>query len=145
MIKVKIFIDYDHNAVSLAMQLIQMLQNDYEIICLDGRGKDPYPLIAHQMAKTVAGCSDARGILLCGTGIGMSIVANKIQGVYAHCCRTAEECEAFRQYNNGNVLCLGAKMTSLQQAKVIVDIFLSKDFCEENRKRISLIEQLFGE
>lgn len=142
--EMQIFLDYDRNATMLAVQLIPLLSQNVNIICLDGRGLKPYPLIAKNMAETVIRFPEARGILICGTGIGMSIVANKVPGIYAHCCRTANECAVFRRNNNGNILCLGEQFTSLKEAKELVDVFLSTKFCKEKENRIEMIEELFS-
>lgn len=139
----QVFIDYDHNAAEFAEQLIHQLSKKYEIICLGNKGREPYPVIARHMADTISKYTDARGILLCKTGIGMSIVANKVPGIYAHCCHTANECAIFRQNNNGNILCIGAQITPIQEAIEMADVFLNTNFCEEKRERIKLIENLF--
>lgn len=139
----KIFLDYDHNAILLAEQLISLLSQNVHITCLDGRGLKPYPLIAKNMAETVIRFPGSKGILICGTGIGMSIVANKIPGIYAHCCRTVNECAVFCRYNKGNILCLGEQFTPVNVAKDLVDVFLSTKFCKEKESRIEMIERLF--
>jgi len=141
----KVFLDYDHNATMLAEQLIPLLMQNVNIICLDGRGMTPYPLIAKKMAETIIRYPESQGILICGTGIGMSIVANRVPGIYANCCRTINECSIFRRDNKGNILCLGAQFTSLYEAKKLVDVFLATKFCEEKKNRIEMIEELFGE
>ncbi|MDR3277825.1 MAG: ribose 5-phosphate isomerase B [Oscillospiraceae bacterium] len=87
-----------------------------------------YPAIAAAAARAVASGAAERGILVCGTGIGMSIAANKINGVRAALCGDCFSAEMTRRHNDANVLCLGARVTGAGLALKIADIFLDTAF-----------------
>lgn len=102
-----------------------------------------YPLYAEEVAKSVASGEVEKGILICGTGIGMSIVANKIKGVRAALCPNNFMAEMARKHNNSNVLCLGQRVIGTDHALSIVDTFFNTDF-EGGRhsSRVELIKQI---
>ena len=87
-----------------------------------------YPDFGHAAALAVSQGECDRGILVCGTGIGMSIVANKHTGVRAAACETVEAAELSRKHNDANVLCIGERLTTWDEAQEIVRIFLKTDF-----------------
>ena len=87
-----------------------------------------YPLIAKTLATNVANKNPDRGILICGTGIGMSIAANKIKGIIAAHCTDIETARLSRQHNNSNVLTLGGRIINEEEAKKIVKIWLETKF-----------------
>lgn len=87
-----------------------------------------YPVFAEKAAKEVSDTENARGILICGSGIGVSIAANKVKGVRAALCMSAELAELSRRHNNANILCLGARYIDFETAKKITGIFLSTEF-----------------
>lgn len=100
-----------------------------------------YPLIAKKVCAKVLENSDSCGILICGTGIGMSITANRIPGIRAALCASEFQARATRQHNNANVLCLGERVTGLEIAKAIVEDFLSSNFeGGRHQRRLDLIE-----
>lgn len=94
---------------------------------LDGASCD-YPDIAEAVAKAVASGEYDRGLLFCGTGIGISIAANKVRGVRAAVCGDCFSAEMCRRHNNANVLALGGRVIGPGLALKIVDIFLSTGF-----------------
>ena len=100
-----------------------------------------YPLIAKNVAEKVASGVANRGILICGTGIGMSIAANKVQGIRAALCGDTYSARATRAHNDSNILCLGERVIGENLALDIVDIWLKTDF-EGGRhtRRIDMIE-----
>ena len=104
-----------------------------------------YPDIAAVVAAEVAGGRFDRGILLCGTGIGMSIVANKVPGIRAAMAGDAETARIGREHNDANILTLGGRVTSADRALAAVDAFLSTPFAGGRHKRrvdkISAIER----
>lgn len=83
-----------------------------------------------------------RGILLCGTGIGMSIAANRYHGVRAALCHNTETARLSREHNNANVLCLGGRVLTAEQAIEIVNVWLTAEFSgeERHRRRLGKIE-----
>ena len=102
-----------------------------------------YPDYAIPVAEAVVSGECEKGILICGTGIGMSIAANKVHGIRAAVCGDSFSAKATREHNNANVLCMGARVISEAKALEITDIFLDTPFSEEERhiRRISKIEK----
>ena len=96
-----------------------------------------YPLFAEQVAGAVSRGEAQRGILICSTGIGMSIIANKFRGVRASLCTSAHMGRMTRAHNDSNLLCLGGKITRTEEALAILDAWLDTPF-EGGRHRISL-------
>ena len=87
-----------------------------------------YPDYAKPVARAVASGEYDKGILICGTGIGMSIAANKIRGIRAAVCGDAFSARATREHNDANILCMGARVISEAKALEITDIFLDTPF-----------------
>lgn len=104
-----------------------------------------YPDFAVKVARSVAAGEYGAGILICGTGIGMSIVANKIRGIRAALSNLPVLAEYSRRHNDANILCLGGRILSPEQAIEIVHVWLSTDF-EGGRhaNRLNKIPQLTG-
>jgi len=102
-----------------------------------------YPDYALLVARAVASGEAALGVLVCGTGIGMSMAANRIPGVRAALCRTGYEARMARQHNDANVLCLGERVTGEGLAAEVLEAFLAADF-EGGRhgRRVEKIEAL---
>mgnify|MGYP004512115659 FL=1 len=101
-----------------------------------------YPAFGKAVAHAVADGECERGILICGTGIGMSITANKIPGIRCALCGDCFSAEATREHNDANILSLGARVVGTGLALKIVDTFLDTPFSEDARhiRRISKIE-----
>lgn len=87
-----------------------------------------YPDVAFSVAEAVAQGKFERAILLCGTGIGMSISANKVPGIRAAVCHDPYSAERSRKSNNAQIMCMGARVIGLELAKYLVDIWLDCDF-----------------
>jgi ribose 5-phosphate isomerase B len=104
-----------------------------------------YPDYAHLVADAVSKEEFNRGILICGTGIGMSITANKHKGIRAAVCESAEAARFTRLHNDANILCLGARITPWDRVEEIIKIFLTTKF-EGGRhaKRIQKIQNITG-
>jgi ribose 5-phosphate isomerase B len=102
--------------------------------------KADYPVIANTLASMIAQGQIERGILICGTGIGISIAANRHRGVRAALCHDVTTSRLVRQHNDANVLVLGARVLGPQVARECVEVFLSTSF-EEGRHR-RRVEQL---
>ena len=102
-----------------------------------------YPVYGRAVAKAVAAGEYELGILICGTGIGISITANKVPGVRAALCSDCFSAEATRLHNNANILALGARVLGEGLALKIVDTFLDTPFSNDERhiRRISMIEE----
>ncbi len=101
-----------------------------------------YPDYASKVAESVKAQGEL-GLLICGSGIGVSIVANRYKGVRAALCRSPKEAQLSRQHNNANVLCLGARINTMDSLKDIITAWLFAEF-EEGRhsERLALFENL---
>src|SRR3546814_9385458 len=108
----KILIGNDHGGYDLKLALIKYLQDEGYAVEDVGSHSDEmvrYPYYAAKVAGTVSKYSDCRGILICSTGIGMSIIANKFKGVRAALCSSSYQGRMTSAHNNSNVLCLGGR------------------------------------
>lgn len=126
----RLHIASDHAGVTLKAAISRRLaQQGYDIIDHGTASEDScdYPVFAHALCNAVEQ-ENGRGILICGTGIGMSMTANRHTGIRAALCTTELHARLTRQHNNANVLCLGARMTGDILALAIVDAFLDTDF-----------------
>ncbi len=103
-------------------------------------GSTDYPPYGHAVAREVAAGRVDYGVLVCGTGIGMAIAANRHSGVRAAVCHSSEEATYSRTHNNANILCLGARIISTAAAEEIMQIFLSTEF--EGGRHARRVEQL---
>ncbi len=103
-----------------------------------------YPVYAEKLCRAVVAGKYDRGILVCGTGLGMSIVANKIPGIRAALCNDCYCVEMARKHNDANVLCLGGRVLGDELAKRIVDIYMSVEFSgvEHHVRRLEMIKEL---
>ncbi|MFH1176837.1 MAG: ribose 5-phosphate isomerase B [Acidobacteriota bacterium] len=101
-----------------------------------------YPDLAHELARRLVGGEGERGVLVCGTGIGMAMVANRHPGVRAAVCHDAFTAEAARRHNDANVLCLGGRTTGPGVAIQILEIFLTTPFDGgRHERRLEKIER----
>ena len=138
----KIIIGSDHGGYNLKQVIIEHLNDiGYEIEdlgCYSTESCD-YPVIAKSVSEKVLE-SDAQGILVCGTGIGMSIAANRYDGIRASHCTDTFTARMTRMHNNSNILCLGERITGAGLALDIVDIWLNTEFeGGRHQKRIDMI------
>jgi len=108
--------------------VLKSLGLEYQDFGTDSPESTDYPDYAHKVAEAVSTNKAERGILVCGTGIGMSIVANKHNGVRAAAVESVEASRLSRQHNNANILCLGARITPWDKAQEIVKAFLTTPF-----------------
>jgi ribose 5-phosphate isomerase B len=127
----RVFLAADHAGFPLKGALAQHLrQQGIEVVDLGTHSPESvdYPDFAHKLAQAVAQDPSTFGILLCATGIGMSIAANKHRGIRAALAHDAYTAEMARRHNNANILCLGGKVTGEAVAKQMVDLFLATPF-----------------
>ena len=132
-----ILIGSDHRGFDLKGILRKHLTDlHYDVLDVGTHDKArcDYPMIAKSLVKTM---DHKKGILICGSGFGMSITANRTKGVHAVVPRTVKECEIARQHGNVNVLCIGADFTSDVESVKIVDTFLNTDYEELDDSRYS--------
>ena len=142
----KIAMGNDHAAVEMKMELKAYLEEQgIEIINVgtDTSERYDYPLAGYQVAKLVQEGKADFGIAICGTGVGISLAANKVPGIRAFPCSEPYSAAMGRRHNNANVLCLGARVVGVELAKMIVDSFLLAEF-EGGRHadRVALISKI---
>ncbi len=140
----KVAIGIDHNGMQIKNQIIEFLKNqNIEVIDLINENDplDDYPDYAFAVGETIARKEADLGILLCGTGIGMCIAANKIKGV--RCAHVSNENEAklSREHNYANIIALSAK-TNINDILSIIEAFITAEFTNEERhiRRIQKID-----
>lgn len=111
-----------------------------------GPERTDYPVYARLVARAVAAGECSRGILFCGTGVGISIAANKVKGIRAVVCSEPYSAKLSRQHNDTNILCMGSRVVGLELAKMIVDEWLAAEF-EGGRhsQRVKMIEDIESE
>jgi ribose 5-phosphate isomerase B len=140
-----VVIGSDHAGFDLKTAITRHLQEaDFEIKDLGARSQEScdYPLIAGDVCREVL-ASGNPGILICGTGMGMSMAANRFPGIRAALCTNEYLARMTRAHNNANVLCLGSRVLGDELAKSIVNVFLAADFeGERHQRRIEQIETL---
>jgi ribose 5-phosphate isomerase B len=133
----------DHAGVVLKAEIIEIIGE------VGGAGRDlgpadessvDYPDFAHAVAESVGSGEADRGVLICGTGIGMSLAANRHRGVRAALCHDAFTAEMARRHNDANVLCIGARSTGPGVAEQMVRIFLETTF--EGGRHLRRVEKI---
>lgn len=138
--KDKILIGNDHGGYTLKLALVKYLkEKGYEVEDIGSNSEEivRYPYYAAKVASEVAEGKAARGILICSTGIGMSIIANKFKGIRAALCSSSYQGKMTSAHNNSNILCLGGQCTGANEAADIVDNWLNTPY-EGGRHDISL-------
>ena len=144
--KKEIAIGADHAGFELKENIKKALEEyGYKVIDFGAHSADSvdYPLIAKEVATHVANKNPNKGILVCGTGIGMSIAANKVKGIIAALCNDVETAELARKHNNSNILTLGGRTTDPKVAKEIVKKWLETDFeGGRHQRRVQEIREL---
>ena len=144
--KMKIALGSDHGGYQLKENLKEYLKElDVEYIdfgCKSEKSVD-YPDIGFKVAIEVKSGKYDRGILICGTGIGMSVVANKVRGITASLCHDVFSARNTREHNDANILTLGARVIGVGLAKEIVKVWLNTKFCQKERhiNRLNKIKQ----
>lgn len=127
----RIALGCDHRGLKLKRAIVGLLEelgcSYHDFGCRDAESVD-YPDIARDVAKAVASPDFDQGILICSTGIGMSIAANKIQGIRAALCHNTLTAQRARQHNDANILCLGGDDVEVEAALEITKAYLDTDF-----------------
>ncbi|WP_339022831.1 ribose 5-phosphate isomerase B [Spiroplasma endosymbiont of Crioceris asparagi] len=138
----KIYIGNDHTGVEIKNYLVSWLkQNNYEVIDLGVNltKSSNYALIGKTVAENVVK-DNGLGIVICGTGVGISIAANKVKGAIAGLVYETQIAQLIRQHNNANILAMGARIIAKEKALEILKVFLSTDF--EGGRHIERVELL---
>ncbi len=144
----KIGFGCDHAGVELKLQMMEyMTEKGYE--CVDygntdasDRG-DHYPIYGRKVAEAIAAGEVENGVLICGTGIGISLAANKVPGIRAAVCSEPYSARMARQHNNANIIAFGARVVGRDMAKMILDEFFGNTFLgERHALRVGMIEEI---
>ena len=143
----KIVIGSDHAGYDLKLKVIEKLENKGIMVKDVGTYSTDscdYPTYADAVCKAIQLGECDKGILICGTGIGMSMAANKHAGIRAACCSDIYSAKLTRQHNNANVLCFGARVIGEEIAYELVDTFLNTEFLggERHERRVKMLDDL---
>ena len=141
----QIAIGADHGGYEYKQKIIKFLNTNGHIVKdfgTDNNDSCDYPVFAKKVAQAVSSGEYEKGILICGTGIGMSIAANKQKGIRAALCSDLFSAKATREHNDSNILCLGARVIDIDLALKITEVWLNTPFSNEERhlRRIGMIE-----
>lgn len=136
----------DHGGYELMQEVIAYLEKkglEYENFGCNSTDAVDYPVYAKKVVKAIQSGSCDKGILICGTGIGISITANRYKGIRAALCENCFSAEATRQHNDANILAMGGRVVGPGLAVKIVDTFLNTPFsgAERHANRICLIDE----
>lgn len=136
----KLAIGSDHAGYELKAEVIDFLQQQYPHIQVEDCGtystdSVDYPDLAVKVAEAVASGAAQRGILICGTGIGISIAANKVPGIRAANCHDQYTAQMCREHNDANILAFGSRVISSDTAKQLVQTFLETPYAGERHAR----------
>ena len=144
-----IAIGSDHGGYLLKEEIkMHLKEKGYEFkdFGTDSTASCDYPVYAEKVCRAVQSGECEKGILICGTGIGMSMCANKCKGIRAAVCGDHFSAEFTRKHNNANVLCLGARVIGAGVAMQLVDIFLTTEYeGGRHEKRVEMMMQLENE
>ncbi len=142
----KIGLGNDHAALDMKWEIKKYLEDQgYEVVDYGTYTPEScdYPVYGEKVARAVVAKEVDYGILMCGTGIGISLAANKVKGIRAAVC--SEPCSArlSRQHNNANILAMGARIVGIEEAKMIVDEWLHAEFLGgRHAKRVDMITEI---
>ena len=127
----KFYIAPDHAGVDLKDYTVELLRNKgHEVVDLGPYSKDrvDYPDFAHKVATSVLEDKGSQGVLICGSGIGMSMAANRHAGIRAALCHDAYTAQVARGHNDANILCFGERIVGRGVAESIIDAWLNSNF-----------------
>ena len=139
----KIAIGNDHAAVQLKFAVMEYLkEKGHEVLNLgiDVEERTDYPLRGEDVAKVVAAGEAERGIVICGTGVGISLAANKVRGIRCACVSEPVSARLCRAHNNCNMIAFGQRIVGVETAKAIVDAFLETE--AEGGRHAQRVEQI---
>ena len=143
----RIAIGSDHRGFNLKTQIINLLKeqgHEYKDCGCPNEESVDYPVIAKDVCESVIAGDCNRGVLICGTGIGMSIAANKVRGIRAALCHNTFGAERARRHNDANILCLGAEEVPNNLPEIIT-VFLTDPFEDgKHQRRLNIIKEIEG-
>ncbi len=136
----------DHTAVDMRKEIATYLEaKGHTVVSVgtDSRESADYPVFGEKAAQLVAKGEADLGILICGTGVGISLAANKVRGIRAVVCSEPYSAQLSRRHNNTNVLCFGARVIGVELAKMIVDAWLDASFeGGRHQRRVDMIMKI---
>lgn len=139
----KIGIGNDHAAVEMKEQIVEFLKGlGHEVVNFgtDTNASCDYPAYGEKVGRAVVAKEVDLGILICGTGVGISLAANKVKGVRAVVCSEPYSAKLSKQHNNTNVLAFGARVIGIEMAKMIVQEWLEAEFeGDRHQRRVDMI------
>lgn len=139
----KIAIGNDHTAVEMKNHIKKFLEErGHEVVNFgtDTADRCDYPVYGKKVAEAVASGACERGVLICGTGIGISLAANKVKGIRAAVCSESYSARLTRQHNNANIIAFGARVVGEATAEMIVEEFINAQYeGGRHQKRIDMI------
>ena len=142
----KVVIGSDHAGYALKQDVVAHLKEqglEVTDVGTDSTASCDFPVFAEALCQKIQDGSFSLGILICGTGIGMSMVANKCRGIRAACCSETYSARLTRMHNDANVLCFGARVVGLGTALDMVDAFLSTEFLGgRHQRRVDMISDV---
>lgn len=142
----RIGIGNDHSAVEMKREVMKFLQDlGYEVINYgtDSTESCDYPVYGEKVGQAVASKEVDLGILICGTGVGISLAANKVKGIRAVVCSEPYSARLSRQHNNTNILALGARVVGIELAKMIIEEWLNAEFeGGRHQRRVDMIMEI---
>lgn len=141
----KVYIGSDHAGFRLKQAVKKWLKSYEDLGAFEYNKNDDYPVFAAKVGKKVAE-TNSRGILICGSGHGVCIAANKVKGIRAAAVNNTFDAKITRQHNDANVLCLSGWKMSNAKARNIINVFLKTKFTNaaRHKRRINLINKIFG-
>jgi len=131
----KVVIGSDHGGFAVKERIKKELGKKYDFVDVgtDSEASVDYPVYGEKVAQQVAVSPDTQGIVVCGSGIGISIAANKVPGVRAALCYSKQAAELSRQHNDANILAIAGRVEMMDDPVEIADKFLSTDFSGDER------------
>ena len=125
----KILIASDHAGLDLKQGLIEQMPKDtFEDLGTNSNENVDYPDYANELARRISSDNNKKGVLICGTGVGMSVAANKFKNIRAGLVYNSEVAKLIREHNDANILVLPGKYMDIHEAKKCVEIFLTSSF-----------------
>ena len=142
----KIVLANDHSAVDMKKEILAHLEEKgYQVIDIGTNSPEScdYPVFGERAGKMVASGEADLGILICGTGVGISLAANKVKGVRACVCSEPYSANLSRMHNDTNILAFGARVVGTELAKMIVDEWLAAEFeGGRHKRRVDMIMEI---
>lgn len=143
----KIAIGNDHIAIEMKREISEhLVALGHEILNMgtDSPERCDYPVYGENVARLVASGEADLGILVCGTGVGISLAANKVRGIRAVVCSEPYTAKLSREHNNTNILAFGSRVVGINLAKMIVDSWLHAEFeGGRHQRRIDMLDEIF--